>query len=1212
MAQIDLPFGFNRLFKGSAILDQVFTSTVDLNAYLTNPVRYAGMIVSLVEAGEVVNYSLNATEDEWVELGGGGSSSTGLIGDGASGIISGIGTALVSVTDGNGIVVDAHTDPSAPDVSKVEWVGLTNVALDDISASFTSLAIDRLGALIQRPDDIFTIEDRRDYIYLGTIIHIGGTIIESISQKQQLAFGGLHHVQDMGSAIGTINVSGNTYMAAAADLTIKKTAGCVFEQGSNYSNSLKSPNYFDQPEVNPVTFIYNYMDGVGDWTPITGQTNIDPSIWDDGSGTPSTVNNSNWSIQRIFHSSTSDLTVIQLGQVEYANLSQAVGGLLTEPFIKNPALSGLILRGYIVVKGNCSDLSDTSQAYFVETDKFGNNPAGGVGGVTLEQDEFYIRQLQTFRNESPVGWFTDSANVTTSEEIINTIDGSRSALMSQTTALVTDKTSSHPAHFTDEIMKKRRVTMAFEFVTSINSGKFRVDTVVTNGTGDRVVNSQELKETDYGTFRSEFYVASDDIEAYFDIVTEEPDDLNTIVTDNFRLDLAPAQVKNFTVEQTYKISQAGNALTNGSDEIQYNLDTATIVNEDHELIIVEDDTPNTRTKFRATRDLTIKNVSFQTETVLANRAATVWLNDAIVAQGTQPTTATAIAAMSAGFSMKAGDYFTVGLASDTSRGSAGNIVRTNFVATAQSSGTVFATDINNDDYSWNSYTPVFQGFGTPTSVNIEWRRVGGDMEIRGSFDPASVSADEAQLGLPNGHTIATGEPIRVVGYWNPDATTVRSGGTMLATGGDSYLNFSNDDIFGATSAQNALTPVGGDAGGNSGSPKHFNVSVKIQGWENNNLVQHLIVENFGNVVAASTLGTGELENNFKAEINNNGTASIEDQNLPFIQSVNRSALGTVTVTFVPNFFSSPPLISVKSLVDAKNVYVGSAVTVSGFSTTGRGNTDNSDQDIPFTISATRDSVDYKSKANYINNLLIENYDGSFETTTQILGANNPSAADVFTLTLDADADYIILGSMNLESVSAQNNQVRLRSGAGDTGTIFDTASLNKGTVGSLFAHGKIATLVKASEHNGALYVYHNALGNLFGNGTRDQTWIQAIKQPKKLGVDQLGQVVTNHVTGGTEYELKGQLWNGKQIYARSYSYGGSASDITIDTIDINLTVIEMSGSFDIGADIRPLPYTTSAGQEISFQYIPATGVLKERHVGITSQGSVMTIKYLKP
>jgi hypothetical protein len=56
--------------------------------------------------------------------------------------------------------------------------------------------------------------------------------------------------------------------------------------------------------------------------------------------------------------------------------------------------------------------------------------------------------------------------------------------------------------------------------------------------------------------------------------------------------------------------------------------------------------------------------------------------------------------------------------------------------------------------AWQGYTPTFQGFGTPSAVEFEWRQVGEDVEIRGKFTSGTPTAVEARIGLPGGLTSA--------------------------------------------------------------------------------------------------------------------------------------------------------------------------------------------------------------------------------------------------------------------------------------------------------------------------------------------------------------------------------------------------------------------------------------------------------------------------
>lgn len=60
--------------------------------------------------------------------------------------------------------------------------------------------------------------------------------------------------------------------------------------------------------------------------------------------------------------------------------------------------------------------------------------------------------------------------------------------------------------------------------------------------------------------------------------------------------------------------------------------------------------------------------------------------------------------------------------------------------------------------SWQVYTPTFQGFGSPTSVDFKWRQVGQNVEIIGNFTPSDATTDEARVSLP-GTFISESSPI---------------------------------------------------------------------------------------------------------------------------------------------------------------------------------------------------------------------------------------------------------------------------------------------------------------------------------------------------------------------------------------------------------------------------------------------------------------------
>jgi len=68
-----LPGQFKRQFAAPVDVDQVFSTTAARTAYLTNPRRYPGMIVSDLETQ--LAYQLNTAGSAWIALGGSGGGS---------------------------------------------------------------------------------------------------------------------------------------------------------------------------------------------------------------------------------------------------------------------------------------------------------------------------------------------------------------------------------------------------------------------------------------------------------------------------------------------------------------------------------------------------------------------------------------------------------------------------------------------------------------------------------------------------------------------------------------------------------------------------------------------------------------------------------------------------------------------------------------------------------------------------------------------------------------------------------------------------------------------------------------------------------------------------------------------------------------------------------------------------------------------------------
>lgn len=110
---------------------------------------------------------------------------------------------------------------------------------------------------------------------------------------------------------------------------------------------------------------------------------------------------------------------------------------------------------------------------------------------------------------------------------------------------------------------------------------------------------------------------------------------------------------------------------------------------------------------------------------------------------------------------------------------------------------------------WASYTPVFTGAGTVTTINFFWRRVGSSLEVEGTFTTGTPTGSTFSITLPSGLTLNT---------------AALAGSTLPTTVGMYMRNVSAANKLGAVitriDSSSSLVYCGGptgDAGSNGGN-----------------------------------------------------------------------------------------------------------------------------------------------------------------------------------------------------------------------------------------------------------------------------------------------------------------------------------------------------------------------------------------------------------
>jgi hypothetical protein len=295
------------------------------------------------------------------------------------------------ISEGEGFLVDNFTNPRAPVYSYVTWSAITGVTASAFASSGsiatwprTQIAIKADGTVFEKQEP-FTVDDYRDYIVLGRIVHVDAPVIQRTLSLPLTTFARQYHWFDFIYNIGVVNLSGNNYLAGATNLTLQKTSGQTYRIGSNYTFNTSKPDITNDVATNPVTFAYRYRNGSPDgFTEQPTRTTVVPNLYDNGSGILQTVNNNQYTIQRIYFFGATATTRLQYGQAVYNSLENARSNVFTEIFSADPNLEqDASLRAYLIIRGGGADLSNLTDAVFIAAASGLAGSSGGGGATSL-------------------------------------------------------------------------------------------------------------------------------------------------------------------------------------------------------------------------------------------------------------------------------------------------------------------------------------------------------------------------------------------------------------------------------------------------------------------------------------------------------------------------------------------------------------------------------------------------------------------------------------------------------------------------------------------------------------------------------------------------------------------------------------------------------------------------------------------------------------
>lgn len=297
-----------------------------------------------------------------------------------------------TIAAGDGVINDlnktAGSDPH-PEIKKVEWstqtITVSNLDSGSTQEKNSWIYVDDTGT-VQQKTGTFTEADYRTSIPIGAAIHSSG-IIRLIKTFPRTAYNNMSQLNEFAAMFGPMKKSGHVLSANGSNLSLDRSAGVAFAFGRNYVTDPENPSTVSDGSKTQCLIHRYYRDGSGEYTRDTnagaGYTTIDPTKYDDNSGTLATHSSFMFTIQRFYYfPGTPDLLIQYYGRDTYMTMESAERNLPTDPHGEAENTAGqAIYLGAIIVQQNCTDLTNTADAKFFASGAFRSLVAAPVGAV---------------------------------------------------------------------------------------------------------------------------------------------------------------------------------------------------------------------------------------------------------------------------------------------------------------------------------------------------------------------------------------------------------------------------------------------------------------------------------------------------------------------------------------------------------------------------------------------------------------------------------------------------------------------------------------------------------------------------------------------------------------------------------------------------------------------------------------------------------------
>jgi len=266
--------------------------------------------------------------------------------------------------------LDNTTDPLKPVFTEKFFPGENGIDINLTgSANTTTVAIDdTLTVFAENFTGPDTRTQNRNRVQIAIVFHIGDNpIISILPLISNLNIDSQFAAVDLMKSVGRIRQTGLRISSNGANLMLDRSSGTetspFFE---NFENNPEDPSTLILLSSIAFSFAPTWSDGAGGTAVGALVTNIDPSVFDDGTGGTTepngTVNNNNAQIIRIFELNAA--FAFTYGAVVYNNISAAADSVMTEQFTATDVFGGSAFRGFLIVRGGATDLSLSTDALF--------------------------------------------------------------------------------------------------------------------------------------------------------------------------------------------------------------------------------------------------------------------------------------------------------------------------------------------------------------------------------------------------------------------------------------------------------------------------------------------------------------------------------------------------------------------------------------------------------------------------------------------------------------------------------------------------------------------------------------------------------------------------------------------------------------------------------------------------------------------------------